>query len=132
MPSMRKTRKFVAAQRCVMDNDLQEPAGVPSHEELYGFLDDMGFIWDAGMGEWRVKRKEEMPEFAPDGVPGVVRVRVNANLDEMYHILQNVLTPAIESAGGRVVSASDYYPNTRKGTGVRQYLEVYLPIEVKS
>ncbi|MBI5671288.1 MAG: hypothetical protein HZC41_25100 [Chloroflexi bacterium] len=114
---MRRTVKYQAAIEQAKQLNIRS-AGHLENDALYAKLGEAGLTWNNRTGEW--VKKPEM-EDAPDGAPGIVRVRITANKGEIDDVVDWFVRGA-NSAGAKVQDVSDPYPNTRKGTGCRVYI----------
>lgn len=110
------TKKYVAALSVAK---LQKIAKGNTAVELYSNLAANSMQWDAVLGEWHYVS----PLAAKNGIRGLARIRVTANLDELAYFVDRVKQLASD-CDWRIDEISEFYPNTRKGTGVRCYITV--------
>jgi hypothetical protein len=117
---IKKTRKFISATGVAVVKDATRRW--ESADEVYAHLQERGYQWDQRKGEWIHAPLSSAP---PNGESGLVRIRVNANADEIDEIVDWLIS-AVNVTGSECLEVSVAYPNHRKGTGVRKYLTVNM------
>ncbi|MBN8594025.1 MAG: hypothetical protein J0M33_19880 [Anaerolineae bacterium] len=117
---MRKTVKYLAG--CQLAKTLGKRS-FKDNDALNAFLDEQGYQWNSRAGEWEKKPEGEIRA----GVPGLFRVRVHGNQDEIGDFVDG-LVAHLKSVGGTVQEISDFYPNVRRpgDTGGRIYITLMM------
>lgn len=125
---MKRTAKYNAARSKAQELSLE--VSIIDNAALYDGLENAGWFWNAGEGEWEnLKRSTSMFENDDHTATGVLRLRVMCAPGDAERALE-LVQEALDSYGIGIEETSKAYPN-RRGVGVSYYITAHLPKEAK-